>query len=418
MTSVHTRVTNWAGNHTYQAAAIHRPASLDELRSIVAKAPKLRAIGSRHCFNDIADAAELVSVEGLDGGIDLDRDAGTVTVNGAMRYGDLAIALGRQGYALHNMASLPHISIAGTIATATHGSGDRNGNLATAVAALQLVTSEGDLIRVARGDDDFAGMVVGIGALGVVTRVTLDVQPSFQVSQRVYLDLAWETLYERFDDVLSAAYSVSLFTDYGDTVGEVWTKSRLDAEDDLGDSLFGASLSTLPIHPVPRLSPENCTEQGGIPGAWLDRLPHFRLDAVPASGNELQAEYMVARSDAIAALQTVRELSPRFRSALLISEVRTCTADDLWLSSASGRDTVCIHFSWHNDWSAVKPILPLIEDALAPFSPRPHWGKLFLATADQIAPRYPRLDDFRRLANRLDPRGAFRNAWIERHVFG
>jgi alditol oxidase len=415
---VGTSLTNWAGNYTYRATNLHRPASLDELSAIVASAPKIRALGSRHCFNDIADSAELISVEGLDQAIEIDRDASTVTFNAAMRYGDLALALERQGLAIHNMASLPHISVGGAVATSTHGSGDRNGNLATAVAGLELVTSEGEILRVKRGDADFNGMVVGIGALGVITRLTLDIQPSFQMRQRVYQNLDWSVVSERFDDVMSAAYSVSLFTDYGDTVGEVWCKSRLDVVEDLGDDLLGAPLSTLPLHPVPSLSPENCTEQRGVPGAWLDRLPHFRLDAIPASGDELQTEYMIARHHAVEALQIIRDLSPKFRPPLMISEVRTSTADDLWLSSAYGRDTVCIHFSWRNDWAAVKRVLPLIEEALAPFSPRPHWGKLFLATAAEIAPRYERLPDFRRLAERLDRRGAFRNAFLDRHVFG
>lgn len=411
---------NWAGNYTYRASRIHRPASLDELREIVARAPKLHALGSRHCFNDIADSAELVSLEGLDEAIEIDREARTVTVSGGVRYGVLAQALEREGLALHNMASLPHISVAGTIATATHGSGDANGNLATAVAALELVTSDGELVTVSRGDDDFAGMVVGLGALGVVTRVTVDVEPSYRMRQEVFEDLPWDVLYERFDEVMSSAQSVSVFQDYGDTVGSVWLKSRVDPEQPAPprEQFLGARAATRQRHPMATLSGENCTEQLGVPGPWMDRLPHFRMDAIPASGDEIQAEYMVPRRFAISALEALRARASEIRPHLLITEVRTVAADDLWLSTAYGTDTVCLHFSWKPDQAAVDRILPVVEEALAPFEPRPHWGKMFAMGVRELEERYERLPDFRRLAERLDRRGAFRNAFLDRHVFG
>lgn len=411
---------NWAGNYTYRAARIHHPASVDELCEIVARAPKIHALGSRHCFNDIADSGELVSLDRLDLPIEIDREAGTVTASGGIRYGVLAQALEREGLALHNMASLPHISVAGSVATATHGSGDANRNLATAVAALELVASDGDLITTARGDDDFAGMVVSLGALGVVTRVTLDVEPSYLVRQEVFEDLPWDVLYERFDEVMSSAHSVSLFLDFGDTVGSVWLKSRLDPERPipLRDHFLGATAATRHRHPMPTMSGDNCTAQLGVPGAWMDRLPHFRMDRTPASGDEIQAEYMVARRFAIPALEALRALAEVIRPHLLISEVRTVAADDLWLSSAYGTETVCLHFSWKPDQEGVNQVLPVVERALAPFAPRPHWGKEFVAGARELEERYERLPDFRRLAERLDRRGAFRNAFLDRHVFG
>jgi xylitol oxidase len=413
-------VTNWAGNYAYQAARIHRPSSLDELRKIVANAPKIHALGTRHCFNDIADSAELVTLEGLDQAIEIDRDARTVTVNAGTQYGILAQALEREGFALHNMASLPHISVGGAVATATHGSGDKKGNLATAVAALELVTSDGDVLTLSRGDDDFNGAVVNVGALGVVTRLTLDIEPTFLVRQEIFEHLPWEALFGQFDAVTSSADSVSVFTDYGDDAGQLWLKTRLTPGDTLPlrDSVFGATAATQMLHPVPTLSTENLTEQLGVPGAWADRWPHFRLDGVPASGSEIQTEYMVPRRHAIAALQAVKEVVQPFRERLWVSEMRTVAADRLWLSSAYGTDTVCIHFSWKLDPEAVNRVMPVIESALAPFNPRPHWGKLFVATAADLAPRYERWADFLGLAERLDPRHAFRNAFLERHLFG
>ncbi len=411
---------NWAGNYTYRSSRIHQPATLDEVRRIVATAPKVHVLGSRHSFNDIADSAELVSLDCLDQVIDIDRAAGTVTVNAAIRYGTLAQVLEREHLALHNMASLPHISIAGAVATATHGSGDANGNLATAVRALELITSDGDVLRVSRGDPDFAGMVVGLGALGVITRLTLDVQPSFQVRQHVFEHLDWNTLWEQFDDVTSGAYSVSLFTDFGETVDEVWLKQRVDSQsmEQLPEEFLGAVAAKTALHPVRSLAPDNCTAQLGVPGAWPDRLPHFRMDAVPASGDEIQAEYMVPRRNAVPALKAIRELAPMMKPHLWISEIRTVAADDLWLSTAYQADTVGIHFSWRFDPVAVHRLLPIIETALAPFEARPHWGKVFGIPPADLEARYERLSDLRRLAARLDNRGAFRNDYLERTVLG
>ena len=362
----------------------------------------------------------MVTLEGIDQDIVIDRDAQTVTVNPGIRYGDLARALEREGLAIHNMASLPHISVGGAVATATHGSGDANGNLATAVTALDLVTSDGDIVHVSRTDDDFAGMVVSLGALGVVTRITLNVEPSFLVRQEIFEHLAWDVLLDQFDTVMASAYSVSIFLDYGADVGEVWLKSRVDPDDPLPlrAEFLGARPAQRPIHPVPELSTESLTDQLGVPGLWLDRLPHFLLEGVPASGAELQAEWMVPRRWAVEALRAVYDLAPTFRQHLMISELRTVAADDLWLSTAYGTDIVCIHFSWIQNLEAVMGVLPSIEAALAPFEARPHWGKLFTATAETVEERFPRLPEFRRLADRLDPRGAFRSPYLERHVFG
>ncbi len=412
--------TNWAGNHTYRATTLHRPASVEELREIVRRAPRIHALGSRHCFNDIADSTELVSIDAIDSPVEIDREAMTVTVGASIRYGTLAAAIQREGFALHNMASLPHISVVGAVSTATHGSGDALRNLATAVAGIDLVTSDGEMMSVKRGDPDFDGMVVGLGALGVVTRLTVDIEPTYDVRQVVYEDLGWNALYDNFDAVMSSATSVSLFTDWGDTVDSVWTKQRLVAGSDepISPYLFDAKAATRDQHPVRSLSAETCTAQMGVPAAWADRLPHFRMDAVPASGNEIQAEYMVARTDALAAIEAFRTAIEPHRDKLWISEIRTVAADDLWMSTAYGADTICLHTSFRNDQATVDRILPVIEEALGLFAPRPHWGKVFAATARDLEGRYPRLADFRDLVQRLDPRGAFRSDFLERHVLG
>jgi len=396
--------SNWAGTHSYRAQRLHRPATVDELRRILARAPRVRVLGSRHSFTDIGDSGELVSLDALPA--DVVVDGNVVWCSGAVRYGELAEALG--GHALHNLASLPHICVAGAVATATHGSGDANGNLASAVAALELVTSEGELVRAARGDADFDGMVVGLGALGAVTRIALDVEAAYSLNQRVFEGLAWDVLLEHFDAITAAGCSVSVFARWGETADQVWIKSR---GADGPAELFGARPASVERHPILGLDPVNCTAQLGVPGPWYDRLPHFRMGFTPSAGEELQSEYHVAREHAMDAIEAVRGLADIVRPVLQVSEIRTIAADRLWMSPQYERDSVAIHFTWAREPAAVRGVLAEVEATLAGFEPRPHWGKLFLR-----APRYPRTADFARLAEQLDPRGVFRSGWTERFL--
>jgi xylitol oxidase len=410
---------NWAGSYRYRATRLHRPSTVDQVQEIVARAPRVRVLGSRHSFSDVADSEELVSLERLPADVVVDRAAGTVSASAGLRYGALAETLDVEGLALHNLASLPHISIGGAIATATHGSGAANGNLATAVAALELVTSSGELVHARRADPDFDGLVVGLGALGAVTRVTLDVEPAYAVCQRVFEGLAWPALYEHFDAIMAAGYSVSVFTRWRDTADQVWVKSRVtDAAEDVVGDLFGARAATVERHPILGLDPVHCTAQLGAPGPWWDRLPHFRMGFTPSAGEEIQSEYHLPRRHAVAAIEALRAVAATMAPVLQVCELRTIAADRLWMSPQHERDTMAVHFTWARDLEAVRRVLAEIEAALAPFAARPHWGKLFVADADTIAPLYERLPDFRALAARLDRRGAFRNAWLERHVNG
>ena len=410
---------NWAGTHTYRAARIHRPSTVDELQEIVAAAPRIRALGSRHSFSDIADSDELIALDGLPPDVVVDRAARTVSVGAGMKYGELAEALRAEGVALHNLASLPHISIGGAIATATHGSGDANGNLATAVAGLELVTSDGELVTVTRGDPGFEGSVVGLGALGAVARVTVDVEPAYDVRQRVFEGLSWDALLENLDAIAACGYSVSVFTSWGDVVDQVWVKSRVDGRpEEIRDELFGAIAATVDRHPIIGLDPINCTPQLGVPGLWADRLPHFRMGFTPSAGEEIQSEFFLARRHAVEAIQALRRLAHGVRPLLQVSEIRTMAADELWMSPQHGQDTVAIHFTWKREPEAVLRALTEIEAALRPFGARPHWGKVFVARAPDIAPLYERHADFLALVNRLDPRGAFRNDWLEARVLG
>lgn len=419
------REHNWADNHTFGAARIHRPGSVDEARRLVAAATKIRAIGTRHSFNGIADSeGELIDLGGLDPCFAIDRERMTATVGAGTTYGALAAHLHAQGYALHNMASLPHVSVAGATATGTHGSGDGNGTLSAAVAGLELIGPGGDLLRIRRGDAGFDGMVVGLGAFGVVTRVTLDVQPSFEVRQDAFTDLPWEAACAGFDALTASAYSVSLLTRWsGAAINRVWLKTPLRGgrTPEVSPGAFVARLGAVPASDLPasaaldvaaaRLNPF------GVPGPWSERLPHFRPDREPGVLDQIQSEYMVPRSNAVDALSALRAMGGRIDPLLHMSEIRTMAADGLWLSPAYARDAVAIHFTWLRAPAEVDAITRDIEAMLLPLGGRPHWGKLLHAGAHRLAPLYPRMPAFRALADRHDPEGKFRNAYLAQHVF-
>ncbi|RCG24982.1 FAD-binding protein [Sphaerisporangium album] len=429
------KITNWAGNVAFRAERVERPSSLEELRALVARSGKVRVLGSGHSFTRIADTpGVLVSLDGLPMGIEIDEDGTGVRVTGSVRYTELGPRLHDMGYALHNLASLPHISVAGSCATATHGSGVANRNLATAVSEIELVTADGDLITIDRGDERFAGAVVGLGALGVVVGMTLDVEPTYEVRQRVYEGtMRFEALDDHFDDLLSAAYSVGLFTRWrGPYLHQIWVKERVGgdappaapglfgspAEGTRGNvpALLGATLADGPRHPIPGMSPVHCTEQMGVPGPWHERLPHFRADFTPSAGEELQSEWMVDRRHAVGALHALAAVRDRIAPVLQITEIRTIAADDQWLSPCYGRDSAAFHFTWVADVEAVLPVIGLVEEQLAPFEPRPHWGKLFTVPAETLRTRYERLPDFRKLARDLDPAGKFANEFVDEYV--
>jgi len=407
---------NWAGNHQYAARTLHRPTSVEQVQELVARAANVRVLGSRHSFNDIADADELISLEALPDDVVIDTAAGTVSFGAGLRYGALVDSLAGAGLALHNLASLPHISVAGAVATATHGSGVHNGNLATAVAGLELVTSAGELLRVSRGDPDFDGVVVGLGALGAVTRIVLDVEPAYEVRQRVFEGLRWEALAENFDEIMGCGYSVSVFTRWLEAVDQVWVKSRLDQPERTGSALFGAPPAPADRHPILGIDAAPATPQLGRPGPWHDRLPHFRMGFTPSAGEELQSEYLLPRRHAVLAIEAVRALADRMRPLLLVTEIRTVAADRLWMSTSYGEDSVALHFTWRQQPRAVAELLVPLEQVLAPFGARPHWGKVFAAEAASVAPQYERYGEFVGLVGRLDARGAFRNRWLQRSV--
>jgi len=417
------KLKNWAGNLEYSTDRLYSATSLEQVRSYVTKQSKLKVLGTRHCFNNIADSTNnFLSLKSMDSIVALDPEARTVTVNAGMTYGQLCPLLHSKGFALHNLASLPHISIAGACSTATHGSGEKNGNLATAVSGLEIVTAGGEVVKLSRKQDGeaFRGAVVGLGALGVITKVTLDIQPTFMMRQYVYENLPLAEMKDHFDAIEASAYSVSLFTDWrNERISEVWIKSREEKGQafDATPEFFGAKRATKNLHPIAELSAENCTEQMGVPGPWFERLPHFRMGFTPSAGKELQSEYFVPRQHAVEAILAIERLRDQVSPHLLISEIRAIAADDLWLSPCYEQPCVTIHFTWKQDWPAVRKLLPVIEKELAPFQARPHWGKLFTTSPEALKSSYKKLPDFIQLSKKYDPQGKFRNEFLSKNVF-
>ncbi len=407
------KLKNWAGNIDYSTENLYSANTVEQVRSFISQHPKLKALGTRHCFNKIADSHDyFLSLKSMDDVISLDAKDRTVTVGAGITYGKLSPYLHQKGLALHNLASLPHISVAGACTTATHGSGEKNGNLATAVNAIEIITAGGDIVKLSREKDGefFLGSVVGLGALGVITKVTLNLQPTFLMRQYVYENLP----------LRASAYSVSLFTDWQkQRINEVWLKSRVGSEPGYGPEpeFFGATLATKNLHPIAELSAENCTEQMGVPGPWYDRLPHFKMGFTPSAGKELQSEFFVPRKNAVEAILAVERLRDQITPLLMITEIRTIAADDFWMSPCRNQPSVAIHFTWKQDWPAVRALLPAIERELAPFNARPHWGKLFTMAPEHLKSRYEKLPDFVRLANKFDPQGKFRNDFLNTNIF-
>lgn len=407
--------TNWSKSYRYSFRDALAPASVDELKSMVAKTPRLKVLGSRHSFNAISDGdvALLLNRIPLDPVIADDRSS--LTIAGHATYGDLATFLAGHGLAVHNLASLPHISIAGAIATATHGSGSRNGNLATAVSALEFVLADGSTQTIRRGEPEFDGVVVHLGALGVVSRVRLDLQPSFDIAQTVYEDLRQTALCDNLDAIMDGGYSVSVFTTWRGDSAQIWIKERASSAA-VPASLHGTTLATVKRHPILEMDPVNATDQLSVAGAWSDRLPHFKMGFTPSNGDEIQSEFHVARQHGAAAIEALARVRDRFAPVLQVNEMRAVAADQLWLSPQYLRDTLSLHFTWISDEAAVKAAVRHVEETLAPFDPRPHWGKVF--SNPTAAKRYPRLSDFRRLRKQMDPSGKFTNRWLEDTILG
>jgi len=413
---------NWAGNLTYGTNNIHFPKTVEEVSSIVKKSKSLRALGSQHSFNTIADSSnQLLSLREMTDLIEVDEESNSLTVSAGVRYGDICETVDNKGYALHNLASLPHISIAGACATSTHGSGVNNGSLAAQVKAIELVKADGDIVQISKANNPglFNAVTIGLGSIGVVTKVTLDLLPSFTMQQHIYRNLPLAELKNNFMEIMSSGYSVSLFTDWQNgNVNQIWIKSRTDNPNPINtETYFGATLADRDMHPIDALSAESCTEQMGVEGKWYARLPHFKMGFTPSSGDELQAEYFVPIEHGYEAMMAVESLKEDIFPHLFISEIRTIAADDFIMSPFYKKDSVAIHFTWKPHWDEVHRLMPMVESVLAPYNVRPHWGKLFTIKPLILQSRIRRLDEFKSIREEFDPSDKFVNQFVKHNLY-
>lgn len=412
---------NWGRNVKYLAREVVRVREVEEVARVVRENKRVRVLGTRHSFNRVADTdGVLVDVSGMrrcwDGG------AG-VRVEPGVTYGQLGEELEGRARGIENYPSLPHVCVGGAVQTGTHGSGTKN--LSTQVSEVAVVTASGEVRRVKAGDVEFNGSVVSLGLLGVVVELNLITQPYRHIVQEVYTDVSLEELREGYGELIGGAnplerpYSVSLFTKWmNGVVDQVWVKRRVDRGWREPAMLRGKK-SAKKLHPIREVDPEFCTEQG-VAGPAHERLPHFKMEFEPSSaGAELQSEYFVSRQDVGAVMAVMGEIGPQLQECLMVSEVRSVDRDELWMSPCYGRDSVGIHFTWRPREAEVFSLLKeVVEPALRPFAPRPHWGKVFVMEPAEVMSRYERLGDFRALCQRWDPEGKFRNSFTRRYIFG
>jgi xylitol oxidase len=401
---------NWSKNVDFNDRAYLQTESLAELQELIRTHQKIRARGTAHCFNEIANTSSYaINLSQMPKTITVDPEKKSVFVAAGLTYGELAPVLHAQGWALSNMASLPHISIAGSISTGTHGSGIKNQNLANQVLSLDLVTAEGELRRIDRTNPAFNALVVGLGLGGIVYQYELKIERTYEIRQVIYPEIPLDVLQRNFDQIMGTAYSVSYFTDWSSAqVGNLWCKFR--DNEVIPESVGGSIKADKKYHPIPSVDPVACTEQLGVAGDWHDRLSHFKLEFTPSVGEEIQSEFFIDRKDALAAIEAVVQLGAEITPLLWITELRTIAADNLWLSGAFERDTLAIHFTWKKT-DAIYPVIEKVEAALRPFNYRPHWGKVFTADAEYLKSVYPKLGEFKALVEALDPTHKFENSF-------
>lgn len=420
--TVHVGRTNWAGNYTYSTDNLVAPKTVEELQELIKSYKKVKGLGTMHCFNGIADSKfNQISTAALNKVISLDKENETITVESGIKYGEFCEYLDKNGFALHNLASLPHISVAGACSTSTHGSGISNGSLATAAIALEMVNGKGEVVRLTKekNREEFLMAIVSLGALGIITKVTLQVQPTFKMKQVVYQNMPMASLEKDFEKIMASGYSVSLFTDWKNkNVSEVWIKVKSDDVKEFAPEFYGAKLANKNLHPIASADPVNCTDQMGVDGTWYERMPHFKMGFTPSSGKELQAEYFVNIKDAYQAFMAIEKLNEKVAPLLFITEIRTIAADEIPMSPFYKKTCLAIHFTWKQEVDAVMALLPEVEKALEPFGARPHWGKVFTLQPFVLQGRIEKLNEFKALMIKHDPEGKFRNDFIETNLFG
>ncbi len=413
-------IKNWARNLEFSAGEFLEINSISQLQEVINNSDKVKVLGTGHSFSPIADTSgSLISIKKLDPEIHIDSKMQTVSVSAGTSYAQLARYLEANGWALENLASLGEITVAGAIMTGTHGSGSSNTVLSNAVVEIEMILASGEKLLLNQQNlEEFNGFIVSFGALAVFTRLKLKIVKSFSIKQIVYENITSKSVSEYFDEIFDNAYSVSYFNSWAkNSTGQIWMKFLSDKDTStLPKNAFGGNLAVANQHPVKVNDPSTCTEQMGAPGKWLYRLPHFKLDSSPASGDEVQTEYLVDRKYVKEYIEELSLIGDEIADKVYATEIRTIKADNLWLSGAYERPTVGFHFTWKKS-ADIETFLPKIEQILGQNGGRPHWGKLFSTNKNQLITRYPKFSNFQQLLKKYDPDGKFRNQFIDRYFY-
>lgn len=403
------RLHNWGGNFNYSTQNIQYPRSVAEVQQIVKNAGKLRVVGSRHSFSKIADSeCTMLSTIGLNKIIGINGSIPSVTVQGGLTYTDLLTSLNTAGFALPNLASLAEISVGGAASTNAHGTGVANQALANHIRSMEIVLANGSLLTIGPNDPRLKGMAAGLGAFGVVTQLELKLVPAFNITTYTYVNMPVQNSYENFAALQNMGFGVLLVNMF--TAPDAWNIAIVYARSDanntamLTSNLFGGTLVSQTTQP-----------------SYLALLSIAQIGLSGVDGNEIQTEYFVPISKAVEAIKAVTAVANStniFPSLATAFVIRTIASDDLWMSEYYGNDTmVAIHFSWQNNVTAVEAVLPQLERAMIPYGARPHWGKMFTMEPEDFLPHYPKVNEFKKLAEQLDPKGKFRNEFLEENVW-
>ncbi len=422
---------SWSGLTTAHPASILTPASVEEVVDAVVAGRRhgvqVKMVGAGHSFTDVAATnGLLLRPDRLAGVVAVDRDAMTVTALAGTRLHELNATLHRLGLSLHNMGDVDQQTVAGAIATGTHGTGGRWASLSAQVAAVELVAADATMRSVspARDPELFEAARLGLGAVGVLTSVTFRVEPDF-VLEAVEEPATWDAVVDGFDDLVAGndhaeaywfPHTDRMLTKRNNRTGEgprPLSRWREYVDDELlSNTVFG--LLNRVGNAVPAtIPPLNKVAARGLSARTYRDAP-YRVFTSPRTVRFREMEYALPREAGMVALREARALIGRrgWRISFPV-EIRWAPADDLWLSTASGRETVYLafHVNARTDHTAY---FTEVERLLRDHGGRPHWGKLHSMTAADLAGDYPRLDDFRAVRDRVDPDRLFTNAYLDR----
>ncbi len=421
---------NFAHNQRAVPARWHRPRTEDELVAVVRRAVEegltVKAVGAGHSYSAVACTdGHLLDLSDYDRVLDHDRGTGEVTVQAGIPLWKLADELAARGRALEVLGDINVQSVAGAISTGTHGPGIRYANIASNVTGCRLVDGTGRIVDLRAGDDPgmLAAVRVGLGALGVLSTVTVRTVPAFNL-HIAESAMRLDRLFAQLDELIDTTDHLGLFWFPGSDV--VLVKQRMRTDEParprsrrdawLADVVVDNHVLDLACTVASRFPQVARSIIAGAsakrPHEWVDRSD--RVFCTPRTMRVLEMEYAIAREHFVEAFERLGRLVDRLGTPLPVPvEIRWTKGDDALLSHAHERDSVYVAAHVHHR-QPYDQYFAGFEAIMDDFDGRPHWGKLHFQTAETLAPRYPRWDEFAVARHRLDPDGRFSNPYLDR----